>query len=281
MDEATARAAAQAAAHAFGARAGPVTRVRGGASPLYDVTLADARRLALRLHGPATDPRHVEDGARLSEALADAGLATPWPQRARDHALTVAVPGAVATALQWIPATSLKGAPDPAHLHAVGVLRADFHLTARAVAPRDLCLPDRRPTLPVIHDPALSHGADAARAALSALQDAPTGVVMDNPGAVLSGMDGLWLIGLERAGPGWPAQDLAAALWAHGDVPDLSTRRDALVAGYVAGGGNPRDALPDRIALCLSLRALHAAAAAPRDSTARARAVALAGGLPG
>lgn len=279
MNEATALAAAR----AFGTPAGPVRPVRGGASPLYDVTLADGRRVALRLHGPATDPHHVEGGLRLAETLADSGLATPWPQRTRDGALTATVAGMRASALQWVPAARPEHTSDPAHLHAMGELLADLHLTARAVAPAILHLPDRRPTAPADRgdDPATAHAVGAARAATAKLASAPTGPVLDDPGAVLAGADGLWLIGLDRAGTGWPAQDLATALWPHADAPDLSAMQDALIAGYRAGGGDVGHASPDRIALCLLLRALHTAAADPTDAAARARAVALVWRLPG
>lgn len=285
-------ALARAAVHAFGTSAGPLRPIRtcstapaappGGFGPcrLFDVTLADGRRIALRLHAPARDRRRIDDGLRLAEALADAGLATPWPQRARDRALTVAVGDSVASALQWVAAQPLPAArPDPARLHATGALLADLHLTADAVAPTDLRLSDRRPAMPATVSPVHEGAADAARAALAVLGDAPTGVVLDDPGAVLAGADGLWLIGLDRAGTGWRAQDLAAALWPHVAAPDLPALRDALVAGYLAGGGAAGDAAADRIALCLVLRALDVATRAPNDPAALARMAALAQSL--
>ena len=277
-------AAALAAARAFGTATGPLRPVRAGPAPLYDVALADGRRVALRLHDPATDPRAVHDGLRLAEALADGGLATPWPQRTRDGALTVTVAGTTASALQWVAASPLAGGhPDPARLPAIGALLADLHLTAAAGAPPDLHLPDRRPTVPahMSDDPVSGAAALRARRILAGLADAAVGPVLDDPGAVLTGPDGLWLIGTDRAGRGWRAQDLAAALWPHVDAPDLPTRRDALVAGYTAGGGDTHDAAPDRIALCLLLRAMHAAVTAQGDARLRARIAALADSLPG
>jgi Ser/Thr protein kinase RdoA (MazF antagonist) len=273
------------AARAFGIPAGPLRPVRGGASPLFDVTLADGRHMALRLHDPAGDRGVIEDGLRLAESLADAGFATPWPQRTRDDSLTTTVADRVASALQWVPATPLQqGQGDPARMHAIGALLADFHLTVAAVAPADLRLPDRSPSTPKIAaqgDPALTRAAAGLRAALSDQHDAPVGVVLDDPGAMLSGADGFWLIGVERAGIGWRAQDLAAALWPHADRPGLTALRDALIAGYVAGGGAARAAAPDRIALCLLLRALRAAATAPQDRIARTRVAACVGHLQG
>lgn len=278
MDDAHALAAAR----AFGTPAGSVRPVRGGAAPLFDVTLADGRRVALRLHDPATDPRHAASGARLAETLADTGLATPWPQRSVTGALTAEVMGTTASALQWVPATPPERAGEPAHLHAVGALLADFHLTALAVAPGDLHLPDRRPPTPAHRgdDPEMAQTVAAAHAMVAGFAAHPVGPVLDDPCAVLAGADGLWLIGIDRAGTGWPAQDLAAVLWPHVDTPEMSTLQDALTAGYRAGGGDAAVAAPDRIALCLLLRALHAAVERP-DAASRARVAALAARVSG
>jgi Ser/Thr protein kinase RdoA (MazF antagonist) len=268
MDETALRAAAG----AFGAPAGPLRPVRAGPAPLFDVSYADGRRVALRLHGPAADARTVTDGLRLAEALADAGLATPWPQRTGDGALTASVADMCASALQWVPAAPFAGVPDPARLRAVGALLADFHVTADAVAPAGLHLPDRRPTTPppARGDP-MPAATAAARAARAAWADEPVGPVLDDPGAVLHGSGAVWLIGVDRAGTGWRVQDLAAALWPHADAPDLPTLRAAVVAGYVGAGGKDRDADPHRIALCLLLRAMRTAALAPEDDRAHAR----------
>lgn len=286
MDDRSTCTAARAAARAFGTPAGPLRPVRAGPSPLFDVPLADGRRVALRLHDPDSDRRAIDDGLRLTEALADAGLATPWPQRTLDGARTASIDGRVASAMQWVPAAALPAGPgDPARLHAIGALLADFHLTADAVAPADLHLPDRRPPAPAVpdtaaaDDPALAATTRAARAAWVAQADAPIGILRDDPGGVLAGADGLWLIGLDRAGTGWRAQDMAAALWPHADAPDLPALRDALVAGYVAGGGAASDSGHDRIALCLLLRALATAVTGQPDAALRVRVAAMAAAL--
>jgi len=290
MDDAAALAAAQ----AFGDPAGPLRPVGAGPSPLFDVTFADGRRVALRLHGD-TPPQVVGARIRLAEALADAGLAAPWPQRTRAGGLTHAGGDVTATALQWVAARPVGLAPSgPARgktLHDLGALVADLHLTADVVAPAGLVLPDLRPPMPArIHAPDgpasdrdLLNGVLAR--ARSDLVGAPTGIVLGG-GSVLNGDDGLWLIGLDRfAGTGWRAMDLADMLWPHAAAPDLPELRDALLAGYVTGGGAAGRA--GQIAVCLALRAILAldpvgpvGPVGPDGAADLARAVALARAVP-
>lgn len=286
MDDETALTAAR----AFGSPVAPLRQVRAGPSPLFDVTLADGRRVALRLHTD-TAARVIADRVRLAEALADAAFATPWPQRTREGGLIHEADGFIATALHWVAARPLALAPcGPARskaLHDLGALLADFHLTADAVAPAALVLPDLRLRVPSCIDapdvPASDR--DMLDAVLSRAQSdlvgASTGIVMGG-GSVLSGDDGLWVIGLDRhVGTGWRAMDLADPLWSHAAAADFTALRDALAAGYIAGGGARSAASAERVALCLALRAVLAFdPAGPDGSAALARALAFARAVP-
>lgn len=275
---------------------------------MFDVTLTDGRRIALRLHPPHGPNRALIDTRlKLAESLADAGFATPWPQRCTTGALTHAIAGTCASAVQWIAARPIDLAPSgPARarmFQELGALLADLHLTADAVTPAGLPSPDDGHAVPatalidgaaLAHAPDLSatdrttlgHAAAAARAGLATLTDQPTGLIHGDPtpDRVLCSPDGLYLIGVDRAGTGWRAQDLAAALWPHADAPDLPQLRDALATGYVSGGGAATDTSPDRIALFLTLRALAEAGTSrpgdPRRAAALARALAIARSAP-
>lgn len=307
MPDRVARDMAAAAAQAWGTPIHPPRPIGDGATRVFDVTLSDGRRIAMRLyppHGPNGPGRAlIETRMRVAETLADAGFATPWPQRCTTGALTHAVADSCATAQQWIVARPVDLAPSgPARarmMHDLGALLADLHLTADAVAPAGMPPPGHgHATAPTVLDlvaglanaPDLSatdrasfgRATDAARAGLAALADQPKGVIHGDPTPkrVLCAIDGLYLIGVDRAGTGWRAQDLAAALWPHVDAPDLPHLRDALATGYVAGGGAVANTSPDRIALFHALRALGEAVwlrpGDPRRAAATARILAIA-----
>lgn len=246
--------------------------------------------MALRLHADAP-PRGVVHRMRLAEALADAGLATPWPQRTRDGGLVHDADGRMATALQWVAARPMDLSPgSPARgkaLHDVGALLADLHLTADAVAPAGLALPDLRPPMPARIDapevPASDRDAltEVMARARSGLAGAPTAIVLGG-GSVLGGDDGPWALGIDRhAGIGWRAMDLADRLWPFAAAPDLPLLRDALAEGYVAGGGAVATACPAQVGLCLAVRAVAARDdGGPDGAAGLARAVALARAVP-
>lgn len=309
MPDQSARDRAGAAARAWGVPQCLPRRVSAGRLAIFDVTLADGRRIALRLH-PAHGPDRsmIDTRMKLAETLADAGFATAWPQRTTGGILTDTTTGICASALQWIAARPLDLAPaGPARvamLQALGALLADLHLTADAVVdPIALAEPPdpRRQGATVLAQVAalrrapdmtdgdracLDRFADAARATLAALTDRPTGLVHGDPtpGHVLCAPDGLYLIGLDRSKPGWRAQDLAAALWPHVGAPDLQHLSAALRNAYIAGGGAASDATPAQIALFLTLHALAAAGAVdpgdPNRAAAVARAIAAARAWP-
>ncbi len=293
MTDHAARDMAAAAAPGWGTPRHPPRPVGTGRARVFDVALADGRRIALRLH-PSGDPDRaaVETRLKLAETLADAGFATPWPQRSATGALTHAVGGTCASALQWIaaPPTDIAAAGPvrAAMLRDLGALLADLHLTGDAVAPAGLPRPDHghaatsaiaalsghgaalghAPDLSAADRACLHRATETACAALAALADHPTGLIHGDPtpDRVLRAPDGLYLIGVDRAGTGWRAQDLAVALWPHLDAPDLPHLRAALATGYVAGGGAATETASDRIGLFLTLRALaEAAATRPGD----------------
>ncbi|PWR02827.1 homoserine kinase [Meridianimarinicoccus roseus] len=277
------------AAQAWGRPTRAPRLVQRRENAVFDVTLDDGRRIALRLHRAGYHGgTGVTSELRWMESLADAGFACPWPQRTASGALTDEAAGVTASALQWLTAAPVGAGdalPDPRLgpptevLHAIGALLADLHLTSDAVAPQDLARPDWRapafccPNAPIWgrfwDNPALSPAdaallcaaRDVARDRLAAIPAAQTGlihadVLQEN---VLAGDGVFYLIDFDDGGTGYRVYDLATALIQHADAPALTDLRAALTEGYAAAGGPLPRAAFDDLPMFMALRALASA----------------------
>lgn len=280
---------ATAAAAAWGRLAAAPVLVQNRENAVFRLRFDDGRDCALRLHRSGyQSPEGAAAELRLMEALADAGFACPWPQRTRDGALMAGGAGArLVSVIQWIDAAPI-GAGDRAldgrvadhqdTYRRLGMLLADLHLTADAVAPHDLrrpswdaeafCGPEPRwgrfwehPALTAPEIDLLLVARTTARLRLESLPPEQWGVIhadvlQEN---VLDANGQLYLIDFDDCGFGPRLYDLATALIQHVDAPVYSELRDALVAGYLAGEGPlPRDAFDD-LELFVLLRALASA----------------------
>lgn len=283
MTDAPPAAQAMHAAAGWGQPARAPRLVAQRENAVFDVTLADGRRIALRLHRQGyQSAARVDAELRWLEALADAGFACPWPQRTRSGALTDGRAGVTASALQWIDAPPLSdrsAPPGPDLMRDIGALLADLHLTSDAVAPRNLARPDWRADAFCSADaplwgrfwdnPALSRPeAGLLRAARNAARDRLAAIPVDQTGLihadvlaenVLAAPGQLYLIDFDDGGIGYRLYDLATALIQHCDAPALADLSAALCEGYRgADGPLPAGAFAD-LEMFTALRALASA----------------------
>lgn len=240
----------------WGTLRAPPRLVRGGgpgAPTIFEVTFADGRRSALRLHGcGATTPSRLRGELRWTEALADAAFACPWPQRLPDGALIATLAdGRLASMVQWIAGTPFVAAT-PADFAALGALAADLHLTCDAVAPNDIDRPAWDAGAVAAAAEGWETGTTDARilarlaAAMAtaiglAATDAPAahGMIHGDllPARVLRNDGALFLTGFGRGGPGDRRLDAAAALLDALERPDGAECAQAFCAAYRADGG--------------------------------------------
>ncbi|QIE40925.1 phosphotransferase [Rhodobacteraceae bacterium SC52] len=283
MTDATLIRKAISAAQAWGTPDRAPRLVQQRENTVFDVTLDDGRRIALRFHRAGyQDASRIASELRWMESLADAGFPCPWPQRTRSGALTDDCIGVTTSAVQWLngtPICSGKEELDAGLMHDLGALLADLHLTSDAVAPTDLARPDWRasafccgdapiwgrfwenPTLSTDEVALLRAARDAAKIRLAALPVDHIGLIhADVLQENVLAFDGLlYLIDFDDGGVGYRLYDLATALIQSCDSPNMPELAGSLMRGYAdAGGPLPKTAFMD-LPMFVMLRALASA----------------------
>jgi Ser/Thr protein kinase RdoA (MazF antagonist) len=284
MDDLVARAGDAAAA--WGVLTRPPELIHARENIVFRVSFEDGRCCALRQHRPGYQTAaSVHAELRLMETLADAGFACPWPQRTLSGALVSDSPErSLSSMVQWLDGAPLAGDGTVVSgdvgarqdvYRKLGGLLADLHLTADAVAPPDLprhawdvdafCGPDplwgrywENPALTPPEVDLLLLARAAVRVRLDNLPPEQSGlihgdVLQDN---VLNVAGTLYLIDFDDCGSGPRLYDLATALIQHVDSPIFAELRQALIDGYLAGGGPlPAQSLDD-LDMFVMLRAM-------------------------
>ena len=316
MNDAEALACATVAAEAWGVLVGTPRLIQNRENAVFEVHLRDGRHAALRLHRPGYQTRKaIRDELRITEALADAGFACPWPHRtlSNDFVHASGAEAPLASLVQWIDGAPI-GAMDrtfdgsPAgHItlyRRLGELIADLHLTADAVAPQDIARPVwtraafcgdpplwgrfwKNPALASDEAALLLEARDVAARHIETFAVEDIGLIhadllQEN---ILQSGNQLYLIDFDDCGTGFRQYDLATALIQHAERPNFVDLQDALVDGYRAGEGPLKTLSSESIAVFIVLRAIastgwiisRAHKDDPRQGLYAARAVRLAG----
>ncbi|WP_343080531.1 phosphotransferase enzyme family protein [Ostreiculturibacter nitratireducens] len=257
---------------------------------VFDVTLTDGTRAALRLHRPGYQSR-AAIGAELdwTGRLAVAGLRVPRPVPTRSGSFTAEAGGRVASAVSWLEGTALGAAGEPLGgtasdqartMRALGALLARLHsATDRLELPDGFPRPAwdeegllgeaplwgrfwENPALSMTERGILAEARDKARNELEAfrIEGADFGlihadVLREN---VLSGPSGLSLIDFDDSGHGFRMYDLGTALVQNLEETALPQLAAALIAGYRAERPLPEHAAR-RLPLFTALRAFASA----------------------
>jgi Ser/Thr protein kinase RdoA (MazF antagonist) len=255
---------------------------------VFDVTLADGRRVALRIHRPGYQTRGaVEAELDWTGRLAAAGVPVPAPVATLGGGMTAMSGDAVVSAVAWLPGVPIGAAERPLAtteaerariMRDVGALIAGMHAATDALA-----LPSgfERPrwdaegllgTAPLwgrfwenaaftAADRALVQEArSVARGRLAAMAGADFGLIhadclREN---VLSDGGRMALIDFDDSGWGFRAYDLATALFQGLEEPGLDVAAGALVDGYRAARSFAGDAA-EVLTLFLMLRSFASA----------------------
>ena len=232
-------ALARQAAAAWGHPDAELRQVEFGATAVFRLDRGTGRPMALRLH-PRSRRATTIAIQRWTESLADAGFASPWPQRTPAGLLGPDLPGIGSSGLQWLGEPVRRASPDDPE--AAAALLADLHLTSDAVAPDDLDLPGTD-LGPIDAPPSLAPAVVRATAVLAAGPEAWRGPIHGDPQArrFVTGAGCLYLTGFGHAGLGPRVLDLASLILPGGDpaspaVP-LSDRKAAVWGVYRAADG--------------------------------------------
>lgn len=280
MKDSEAQAHAARAAEAWGGLAKPPSLIANRENAVFDVTLKDGRRAALRLHrsGYQTTPS-IEAELIWTEALASAGFPCPVPLRTEAGELTHEPAfDPVTSLISWIDAEPIgaHGVPysGDAAAHCalyrdVGALIRRLHDTTAALQLGPL--PRPKWDIPGLlgemphwgrfwENPSLS-GAErdellsARERATAQLEDSKldTGLIhadllQEN---ILSRAGDLWLIDFDDSGYGFLGYDLGTALIQHVEAPDYAGLSEALLDGYGAD-----DAMAELLPLFVMLRGM-------------------------
>jgi Ser/Thr protein kinase RdoA (MazF antagonist) len=265
MIDADAIAFATRAAEAWGQIDGEPRMIANRENAVFDLRFADGARAALRLHREGYQSEAaITSEMRLTEALADAGFACPWPMRTRsDEFVHRPEGGPLVSVITWVEGKALgaagtrfNGRPqEQVRLYGLlGALLADLHQTADSVAPLDLDRPkwdadafcsDAPHWGRYWENPALSRddaallltARDAARERLAGRHDLGlihADVLQEN---VLRQGQHLFLIDFDDCGFGFRPYDLGTALVQHVETPAYEPLKEALIDGYLQAGG--------------------------------------------
>lgn len=289
-------AQARAALAHWGSLGAPLRLVWQSENVVYETTLRDGTRAALRLHRPGYQGREgIEVELEWCERLATAGVPVAQPIRAVNGRLTAGLGGRVVSCLRWIEGTPMGQADEPLAGSAVaaravelGGLIAALHDASDAGAcpapftrkpwDADALLGDQprwgrfweNPALSVEERALLLDARELARGILAQARDfgpIHADVIRTN---VMLGPEGMTLIDFDDSGPGWRLYDLASALIQSWGDPAMGQQARALVQGYAARRDLPADQarlLPLFVALRAFASAGWVITRAPGDAT--------------
>ena len=256
---------------------------------MFDLGLADGRRLALRLHRTGYQSRGgIDAELNWTEALARKGFPCPRPARTASGTLTATDGEGVASAVQWLDAVPLSALePSPAERRALmrgtGALLAALHGTSDGIPAPAPCLRlawhrggltgpnplwgrfwestgargDEAAALRRARDRAALWLRDWAASAPADIGPIHADALQEN---VMRAPDGrLWLIDFDDCGPGYRLYDPGAALVQFWDDPLLPEWTAAMAEGYAAGRGLDAREVADLLPRFTALRALASA----------------------
>lgn len=217
---------------------------------IYELTLSDGRRLALRFHRPGyRDDAEIDAELDWTDGLARSGFPCPRPAARAAGGWLARSGGLRASAVEWIDAAPLSnGVPGPAAMRDLGALVARLHaappaspLARPAWDAEALLGPDplwgpfwRNPSLSGSEAQRLLHARAAAQRALEH-RDVPVGAIHADllaENVLVDAAGGLHLIDFDDCGPGYLPYDLGTALIQHWFRPDYPELKAALMEGY-------------------------------------------------
>ncbi|MFZ5710255.1 MAG: phosphotransferase enzyme family protein [Pseudomonadota bacterium] len=254
------------ALRSWGGGAKPPRLVKWRENVVFDVRLAQGRRIALRLHRPGYQTRaSIEAELQWTALLAAAGQPVPAPVPALDGARTVTAGDRIASAVAWLPGSPIGSAEHPlpgtpaerrALMGRLGRLIAEVHAAtdslaaarhlARPAWDRDGLLGERPLWGRFWENPAFSVSergliAEARSEAARRLADLAAGgadfglihadCLREN---VLSDRDGLALIDFDDSGWGFRMYDLATAVVQGLEEPGVGDHAQAVLEGYAS-----------------------------------------------
>ncbi|NSX54851.1 phosphotransferase enzyme family protein [Parasulfitobacter algicola] len=275
----------QEAAQAWGGFQSAPKLVAQRENAVFDVSLSDGRRCALRVHRIGyQSAAAVEAELHWTESLTANGFRCPRPvQTPQGTFLHQTQSGQVLSMVSWIDASTLFDIQNKnvliQNFYNLGNMLADLHQISDTSAKLDptvrpawdckgLTGPDplwgrywENPALQLAEATVLREKRDLARTWLKQLDYPDIGAIhADALGEnVLVDDAGLWLIDFDDAGIGYRLYDLGVALVQYWNDPDLSNLINALCAGYADCKGIGIARLLDQVPRFMALRALASA----------------------